>query len=59
MEAKKCDRCGKLYENKIPEFTQIGNIYTYGIAWELHTINRPVDLCPRCLNDFKNWFERR
>lgn len=57
MDAKKCDRCGKLYESKAPEFTQIGSIYTYGIAWELHITNRSIDLCPYCLNDFKKWFE--
>lgn len=59
MYAKKCDRCGKLYESKTPEFTQIGNIYAYGIAWELHTTNCFIDLCPDCLNDFKKWFEMR
>ena len=33
MKAKKCDRCGKLYEYENPKLTKIGNIDTYGIAW--------------------------
>lgn len=57
MEAKKCDRCGKLYEQGVPKMTQIGKTYTYGIAWELHYTNSFIDLCPDCLNDFKKWFE--
>lgn len=59
MIAKKCDRCGKLYENEKPKLTKIGNIDTYGIAWELYFNNRFIDLCPDCLNDFKKWFEMR
>lgn len=57
MKAKKCDRCGKLYEYEKPKFTKIGNIDTYGIAWELHCNNRFIDLCSDCLTGFKKWFE--
>lgn len=57
MNAKKCDRCGKLYEYEKPKLTKIGNIDTYGIAWELHCNNRFIDLCSDCLNGFKKWFE--
>lgn len=59
MNAKKCDRCGKLYEYEEPKLTKIGKIDTYGIAWEFHYNNCFIDLCPDCLNDFKKWFEMR
>ena len=59
MNAKKCDRCGKLYEQGVPKMTQIGKVDTYGIAWEFHYKNCFIDLCPTCLNDFKKWFEMR
>lgn len=57
MIAKKCDRCGKFYEHEKPKLMKIGNINTYGIAWELHFSNRFIDLCPRCIADFIKWFE--
>lgn len=59
MNAKKCDRCGKLYEDEVPKLTKIGKINIYGIAWELNCHNSFIDLCPDCLNDFKKWFEMR
>lgn len=59
MYAKKCDRCGKLYECEEPKLMKIGKVTAYGIAWEIYGNNCFIDLCPDCLNDFKKWFERK
>lgn len=57
MFAKKCDRCGKLYEMPTPELQKIKDKYAYGIAWEQHTAYPSIDLCPECTKSFKSWFE--
>ena len=54
-EAKKCDRCGKLYENyRGVELNNIGYKYHYvrlcgnGVFTEL-------DLCEPCMTELANW----
>lgn len=59
MNAKKCDRCGKLYECEGHKLMKIGEVTTYGIAWEFQFGSSSIDLCSDCLNDFKKWFEMR
>lgn len=59
--AKKCDRCGKLYEQynskndrKNPNGTMILNLdvqrkyYSHGA----------MDLCPDCMKEFQAWLEK-
>lgn len=56
--AKKCDRCGKLYEKQTPKLQTIGEFKTYGISWTMDIMNKEIDLCPGCEESFKNWFEK-
>ena len=57
MDAKKCDRCGKLYEQPTPKLQKIKDTQAYGIAWVYHVGFPIIDLCPECYGSFKRWFE--
>lgn len=66
MNAKKCDRCGKLYDKKFPD-TAVGEIYaafvhgfktlrfTKGQRDIYDGVDFYFDLCPECLESFKEW----
>lgn len=54
-EAKKCDRCGKLYE-KYDTYEDNGIIFTCGDNEEGGTGDK-IDLCPDCMKELKNWIE--
>ena len=61
--AKKCDRCGNLYESK--DMDICGTIVN-GLSLidrdgqNSRVINRKyVDLCPECLLSFANWLKNR
>lgn len=62
--AKKCDRCGKLFEQYPCSEVQQENNYINGIATVAITENRSfynvdlVDLCPDCLIELKKWMDR-
>ena len=48
--AKKCDRCGKLYENyKGVNITEGGNSYNT-VIFTGGLYNRDFDLCPDCMS---------
>ena len=55
--AKKCDRCGALYEITTPKQHKIGNLSVYGLLWMLAKKDTTVDFCENCFNEFKEWFE--
>lgn len=50
-DAKKCDRCGALYEkpvcNPILQITQDNHPYS-----PIH-----IDLCPQCYEELKQWLQ--
>lgn len=66
-EAKKCDRCGKLYEpyNKSKLYGIIGRkIYWRVSAFafmiedsEGYSIDGRHDLCPDCMKSLQKWFK--
>ena len=54
MNAKKCDRCGKLYEPetiiegyRLTRYSQFNSRY-----------QKKIDLCPECHESLKKWFEQ-
>lgn len=60
MLAKKCDRCGKLYEH----YDIIDNTKKNGIAIVFtnkfggrERWNGDIDLCRDCMNSFTKWLE--
>lgn len=72
MEAKKCDRCGKLYEQnedrpsvrfKFKEVYGAEDLNEAAIAkrqlQEVHikAYSTELDLCPECKESFKKWWE--
>lgn len=65
MQAKKCDRCGTLYECFPPQVykmkaqTYFGELNFYSLKLEGHTDDYKPDLCPDCLNEFITWFESK
>lgn len=63
--AKKCDRCGKLYEH-YPTDDNLGNgephngikkVYV-DIKNAVLAASRPMDLCPECLRNFNLFMAR-
>lgn len=58
--AKKCDRCGKLYEhypmcNKT-ECNAIRKIQRNPVGDTVHSAYTPtIDLCPECMNEFEKF----
>lgn len=62
MLAKKCDRCGKLYDH-YDEFdnNKINGISTifknkFGVR---ESISKDIDLCQECMNSFIKWYEMK
>lgn len=58
MNAKKCDRCAKLYEDyrdKVNHANAIRLVHR-GNAYEATNI-KLIDLCPECLGSFKLWLK--
>lgn len=56
--AKKCDRCGKLYENYDDiecNDVQVNRIDTIGYRPGERSISKSYDLCPDCCFDFARW----
>lgn len=54
MNAKKCDRCGKLYEENEVD---IRNPFRYKITKDCHPYpdEIDIDLCDKCKEDFIRW----
>lgn len=60
--AKKCDRCGRLYEDyeinfKLKEFNAIATTYVDSKDGSI-TGNKSIDLCRDCRVDFILWFKQ-
>jgi len=58
--ARKCDRCGKLYEpyNSRNDSTRINGIIFVNVDEERKYYGHGIkDLCPYCSTDFVNWFQ--
>ena len=56
--AKKCDRCGKLYNsyNTKNDAKHINGIMTVNIdPYGEYYDHKPVDLCPKCKDSFEEW----
>lgn len=62
MLAKKCDRCGKLYDH----YTTFDNTKKNGVA--IIYVNkfggregwiRDIDLCQECMDSFAKWYEMK
>ena len=56
--AKKCDRCGKLYEpyNTKNDSKNFNGIMTVNIdACGEYYDHNPMDLCPKCKDSFEEW----
>lgn len=56
--AKKCDRCGKLYEeyNIKNDSKNINGIQTLNIDYKRKFYShKPFDLCPECKDSFEKW----
>lgn len=60
--AKKCDRCGKLYEiyNEHKDNKKINGVLTVNTVEEAHQYysNKLLEFCPDCCNEFVQWFEK-
>lgn len=57
--ARKCDRCGKLYEeyNTKMSNTDFNGIMFLNIDYaRKYYPNAPMDLCPECLKSLHEWF---
>lgn len=61
VNAKKCDKCGKLYELYDREYH---GMYINGISlvemgtfFGSHTTKMYIDLCPDCLTELTEWLE--
>lgn len=53
MNAKKCDRCGILYEGD-GGYKKAGDLILK-MSGEYHDIN--IDLCPHCQLSLRGWFK--
>ena len=57
--AKKCDRCGKLYEayNTTKDSENINGIMTLNLDDQRkYYSHEPLDLCPECKDAFEVWY---
>lgn len=60
--AKKCDRCGKLYEeyNTEKNDKKINGIMTLNLDFQRkYYAHTPFDLCPECTDSFNKWLEMK
>ena len=60
--AKKCDRCGKLYEeyNTNKNDKKINGIMTLNLDFQRkYYAHRPLDLCPECKDSFEEWLGKK
>lgn len=57
--AKKCDRCGNLYEDYDGyEVTKKGNKYDkLSLRHHWKTVARDYDLCPKCMKSLVKWLK--
>lgn len=57
-EARKCDRCGALYEEyKVNSPTRTDRYKVNSIITGVQGYrNNPKDLCPECMTEFLEWF---
>lgn len=56
--AKKCDRCGKLYEryNERRDHDKINGILTLNIDdKQQYYSHKAIDFCPDCKDSFQKW----
>lgn len=61
MLAKKCDRCGKLYEHyreldEYGKYNAVKLIYLQANGIE-RTCASSMDICPECMEKFKNFMK--
>ena len=62
MLAKKCDRCGKLYEGyDMVDNREMNGVYIisknkFGVR---ESIRKDIDLCIECMNSFIKWYEMK
>lgn len=64
MNAKKCDRCGKLYEYyKCTNDVGANAIVLYRTKQDAEDFNdlcySPKDLCKECMDSFVKWYEMK
>lgn len=62
MNAKKCDRCGTLYEEVEPNAIQVLVESFIGVTMTpqeriLKSISSELDLCPGCCNSLSKWMK--
>lgn len=60
--ARKCDRCGKLYEayNTKNDETNINGFMTLNIADDRKYYSHGImDLCPECMEEFQRWIKEQ
>lgn len=61
--AKKCDRCGKLFEiyNEQHDLKNINAVLTANAVEEAHHYysGKLLEFCPECCNEFVQWFEKK
>lgn len=56
--AKKCDRCGKLYEeyNTVCDSKNINGVMLLNLdSHGQYYSNKTLDFCPNCKDSFENW----
>jgi len=54
-KAKKCDRCGALYEHNFELY-----LNSYYVSKDCHPqVDFKLDLCPTCQKSLENWFTLR
>ena len=62
MLAKKCDRCGKLYESyDMVDNSEMNGVYIvsknkFGVR---ESISKDIDLCQECMDSFIKWYEMK
>lgn len=60
-DAKKCDRCGKYYQEVEPNaFESLANaisrmVIPQKVLKPIYTIEKMLDLCPSCSKSLKKW----
>lgn len=58
MDAKICDRCGKVYGNSNTRIIVPANVYpNVGSISYIHADGNVVDLCDECAEALRKWFE--